>query len=1116
MSSKFLDKTGLNTLWAKIKSTFQTLGNLVTAWGSTPSDTKYPSEKLVKTALDGKAASSHTHTLLSAEPLANAQLPNNSEYEHFKRFYGYVPSYLAAVKLYDVTEFYDGTIVNNSNEKSTFVGDVSFIRTGGIQLVSKSKVCMTQGYNSSGVILYGDSTRCHPIVLKDSRNVLSSWISGSYIPTGDIGSTVNMTPTTNSNLAHCVIDCASYSTLYVNLSSVTGAPAWTFIDSTNKVIAKASSIDANTTLDVPQGAAKIICAITNTSDIKKYSYVAAESATPRYYLALQTKITMSCYMVCEGRYLTRTTATSTISARPLITEDFSISNTGAKSTALPAGYSVHVDTSYTDVAGTLGTARKLAVSLSNTSTDTTFNGSADVTNIKTTGTLGIANGGTGATTAKTAANNLLSGLPDWTANPTDEVKLIRRDTGGSASFGQVTFLTVWNYIVGKISSVLGLTATNYGGTADTATNVSGTQVGQDSNARHLWFSTTIESKRGYIDSLTYRSDTNTISANISGNAATATKATSDADGNNIKSNYMKATSGTKALAFGSSTQIGTVGGSAVNVSLPSLPPIPNRLEIFTGIRVSKPLSQNWYDGYGASLLTFYGGSGHIYHIGFRLIGGSSATSSNPFLPGTRIYITVEGDASEFVQNLEVYWKVVDDNVEVMVLTPLASSSGTLRINLKGVLTRDYGLTTSNSTIISTLTPNTNGWTRKTEDIVFNRMQTLLPNNGGSGVNLKYGINISGTADNALAADAAGVAGKLDASGGSSIQPVYFPSSGNNAGKPVPIPFDSTLTSYLTMQVTNSNYANSAGTANKWTSPRTITIMDDSLTNAGTTTTGVDGSGNVVLRLPTTIIANLGGTSEQANKDSNGNWIHLTYATKTEVTTNHYTKGQSDSIFAAASEGALGFSSPGNPQNYATGTSSSLSGDYIVQFSKGTTYANSINVLPTFAEGTAGYRVNVPLYKDTTERDPSATIVPNSTTVGYGTLLNYAYQRRSGKIGTLVGAVCFRPVVYKYVYGSIQQDTLLTDSEDWYLMSKSGTKVKGSVKPSDYSTLSIKLPTGINSAIGVGIVNVIENSSVTARVWCRIENGLLTFITDASNFGVFTRGKFYGFNVILNF
>lgn len=36
--------------------------NKVTAWSATTTDTHYPSEKLVKSALDGKAASSHTHT----------------------------------------------------------------------------------------------------------------------------------------------------------------------------------------------------------------------------------------------------------------------------------------------------------------------------------------------------------------------------------------------------------------------------------------------------------------------------------------------------------------------------------------------------------------------------------------------------------------------------------------------------------------------------------------------------------------------------------------------------------------------------------------------------------------------------------------------------------------------------------------------------------------------------------------------------------------------------------------------------------------------------------------------------------------------------------------------
>lgn len=47
----------------------------------------------------------------------------------------------------------------------------------------------------------------------------------------------------------------------------------------------------------------------------------------------------------------------------------------------------------------------------------------------------------------------LANLPTWTANPTDTTYLVRRDTGGSATYGQVTFLTVWNYISGKIGNI---------------------------------------------------------------------------------------------------------------------------------------------------------------------------------------------------------------------------------------------------------------------------------------------------------------------------------------------------------------------------------------------------------------------------------------------------------------------------------------------------------------------------------------------------------------------------------------------------------------------------------------------------------------------------------------
>lgn len=57
----------------------------------------------------------------------------------------------------------------------------------------------------------------------------------------------------------------------------------------------------------------------------------------------------------------------------------------------------------------------------------------------------------GSNATSGCADALLSALPDnWTATPTDTTKLIRRDTNGVASFGQVTFLTVWNYIKTKI------------------------------------------------------------------------------------------------------------------------------------------------------------------------------------------------------------------------------------------------------------------------------------------------------------------------------------------------------------------------------------------------------------------------------------------------------------------------------------------------------------------------------------------------------------------------------------------------------------------------------------------------------------------------------------------
>ena len=80
----------------------------------------------------------------------------------------------------------------------------------------------------------------------------------------------------------------------------------------------------------------------------------------------------------------------------------------------------------------------------------------------------IENGGTGATTAKDAFMSLANGLSEDN-RPLDTEYVIYKNTGGT-HWGLYTLSTFWNYIKDKISSVLGLTAANYGGTANKATN----------------------------------------------------------------------------------------------------------------------------------------------------------------------------------------------------------------------------------------------------------------------------------------------------------------------------------------------------------------------------------------------------------------------------------------------------------------------------------------------------------------------------------------------------------------------------------------------------------------------------------------------------------------------
>ncbi len=87
-------------------------------------------------------------------------------------------------------------------------------------------------------------------------------------------------------------------------------------------------------------------------------------------------------------------------------------------------------------------------------------------------TVPVANGGTGQTTGKDAANYFMNTLDTGSSTPVDADYYISQYVAGgttTTTYHRRPMSALWEYVKGKISSVLGLTNTNYGGTAAKAT-----------------------------------------------------------------------------------------------------------------------------------------------------------------------------------------------------------------------------------------------------------------------------------------------------------------------------------------------------------------------------------------------------------------------------------------------------------------------------------------------------------------------------------------------------------------------------------------------------------------------------------------------------------------------
>ena len=90
----------------------------------------------------------------------------------------------------------------------------------------------------------------------------------------------------------------------------------------------------------------------------------------------------------------------------------------------------------------------------------------------TTGALPVANGGTGVTTAVSAANAFINALATESTTPVDGDYVVTQVAGGSTTdttYRRKPLSVLWTYIQNKINTVLGLTATSFKGSAATLT-----------------------------------------------------------------------------------------------------------------------------------------------------------------------------------------------------------------------------------------------------------------------------------------------------------------------------------------------------------------------------------------------------------------------------------------------------------------------------------------------------------------------------------------------------------------------------------------------------------------------------------------------------------------------
>ena len=492
------------------------------------------------------------------------------------------------------------------------------------------------------------------------------------------------------------------------------------------------------------------------------------------------------------------------------------------------------------------------------------------------GTLPIAQGGTGKTTANDAANALISSLPTWTASPTADTYFIRRDTGGTSTFGQVKFSSIANITNGKITlgpysitpvtSVNGHTGSSVsvtaayldlskamrfigvatvaitdGSTTDPVISGYSTKtagdviIDKDSSREYVW-STTGEWELLGGDESYWVSSTDTAAKFWRGDNKWS---------NEISGGTLKITNNSNTVTIGSQNASFThIYNSA------TIPFIFNNSVLTTTGNLGSTTYpfNNLYIGLGGAKGIYYVGTKSTNQM-ITFVDNTSDTYGNGIkIGGGGVTVVGAGESAASLSvsaNNEALYLVADGTINIEAGGDTIANRIGLQVTTAGHIIPVKAESANNNK--QNLGASDNKWanvyasTLDSSILKLHQGTAADPSlSGNARIEFDYGsgqpVVISYTPNDGYRAPAG-----LKVMGGTSATPAWFEVEGNI---------------YAAAFKGNADTATSAG---KWTTARDISVSDSDGTNTGTAVS-VDGSEAVTLKLPATIKADLTGNA----------------------------------------------------------------------------------------------------------------------------------------------------------------------------------------------------------------------------------------------------------------